>query len=119
MPNCARICSQPHPNLKVITLNYKCRKGMFEFLLRSSVGMCGTLTAVYDSAVGGLREQRMVITILFLSLSHTHTHTHTHIERETDLQLQHQCVAETKKEPKTSLQLESPDSSEEREKERR
>jgi len=82
---------------------------MFEFLLRSSVGMCGTLTAVYDSAVGGLREQRMVITILFLSLYHTHTHTN--IERETDLQLQHQCVAETKKEPKTSLQLESPDSS--------
>lgn len=47
--------------------------------------MCGTLTAVYDSAVGGLREQRTLITLLFPF------HTHT------DLQLQHQCVAETKR----------------------
>lgn len=36
--------------------------------------MCGTLTAVYVSAVGGLREQRTVITLLFL----THTHTYNY-----------------------------------------
>lgn len=62
--------------------------------------MCGTLTAVYDSAVGGLREQRTLITLLFPSFTHTQTYNYNI------------NVWQRQKEPKTSLQLQSTDSSE-------
>lgn len=128
MPNCAQICLKWLKKLFLFSLRsrekeYMCFSKFWSSMGEQHVvaarwcnsqphitctGMRGALTAVYDSAVGGLREQWTVITLLFPSFTHTHTQTYNYNIN----------VWQRWKEPKTSLQLESPDSSESREKRR-